>query len=379
MKWLLFLLLFTVNCFCYDFAEFDPFQGRLSKEYVTHKISYYLQYSKEIENYFEIQEDALVIFSSPKNKKDGVSEYRLDFGDKNLPNPQFNLVKPISSVRIAIDPGHFGGKWARLEERYIDVEHEGLSVNFDEGTLSFLTAVHLKKMLEGQGASVFLTRTKVGEGVYPENFFDWLKKRPEYWEKGVALSTIFRRHYNRLDLRERARLINEYQPDLTIAIHYNTVGCKETIEPTDRNFNLIFIPGAFCNNELASFEDRFHFLRLICTQDLEGSMQLAHVLVDMFSKHLKVFPFTSPVHNSLLEANGVFSRNLCITRLIKSPICYGETLIQNNEKELINLSKNDEVVDGIPCPQRVIDVANAYYEAILAFFDHDFDFKGGKN
>jgi len=373
MKWVLLLLAVSTHCFCYDFAEFDPFQGRLSKEYVARKISHYLQYSKEIENYFEIQEDALVIFASPKDKKEGAYEYRLAFGDESLSPPQFNFAKPISSARIAIDPGHFGGKWARLEERYIDMEHEGRSVNFDEGTLSFLTAVYLKKILEEQGALVFLTRTKVGEGVYPENFFDWLKKHPEYWEKGVALSTIFRRHYNRLDLRERARLINEYQPDLMIAIHYNAIDCEETIEPTKDNFNLIFIPGAFCRNELASVEDRFHFLRLVCTQDLESSAHFARTLVDVFSKHLKVSPFTSPMQNSLSEAAGVFSRNLCITRLIKGPICYGETLIQNNEKELINLSQNDEVVGGIPCPRRVIDVANAYYEAILSFFNPSFE------
>jgi len=373
MKWVLLLLTVSVHCFCYDFAEFDSFQGRLSKEYVTHKISHYLQYSKEIENYFEIQEDALVIFASPKDKKEGIYEYRLAFGNESLSPPQFSFAKPISSARIAIDPGHFGGKWARLEERYIDVVHEGRSVNFDEGTLSFLTAMHLKKILEEQGALVFLTRTKVGEGVYPENFFDWLKKHPEYWEKGVALSTIFRRHYNRLDLRERARVINEYEPDLTIAIHYNAIDCEETIEPTKDNFNLIFIPGAFCRNELTSVEDRFHFLRLVCTQDLESSAYFARTLVDVFSKHLKVSPFSSPMQNSLSEAAGVFSRNLCITRLIKGPICYGETLIQNNEKELINLSQNDEVVSGIPCPRRVIDVANAYYEAISSFFNPSFE------
>ena len=79
------------------------------------------------------------------------------------------------------------------------------------------------------------------------------------------------------------------------------------------------------------------------------------------------------MQNSLSEVGGVFSRNLCITRLIKGPICYGETLIQNNEKELINLSQNDEVVDGIPCPHRVIDVANAYYEAISSFFNSSFE------
>lgn len=376
MKFFLFFLLLTGQCFCESFSEFDRYQQQLSKEYVTHKITHFLQYSDEIENYYEVTDDALVLYGSPTDKSQGNIEYRLLFGDKALQPSTFN--HPLSQAKIAIDPGHFGGQFARLEERYIEMEYEGKALYFDEGSLAFLTALHLRKKLEEQGATVLLTRKGIGEGAYPENFFDWLKNHPEFWEKGVPLSTIFLRHYNRLDLRARAELINNFNPDLTLLIHYNAIDSElpdsNQTKETTRNFNLVFIPGAFCQGELVNPEDRYNFLRLICTQDLEKSYEMAQELVSLFTTHLQVPPLKtakreiSGFGNSLISSDGVFCRNLCLTRLIKGPLCYGETLIQNNLEEALELSQNKAIIEGIPCPERVIDVAEAYYEATVSLF-----------
>lgn len=377
MKFLIFLLLFTIPCFSENLSEFDVYQKQLSKDYVTEKISYFLKYSDEITNYYEVTEEAFILYASPEDKALGNAEYCLKFGEE-APEPKpFSF--PLSQAKIAIDPGHIGGKFSRLEERYVEMEHEGNALYFDEGSLAFLTALHLKKKLEEQGATVFLTRKGIGEGAYSENFFDWLKEHPEFWEKGVSLSTIFRRHYNRLDLRARAQLINEFNPDITLFIHYNAIDSElsdsSRTKATNRNFNLVFIPGAFCQGELANSEDRYHFLRLICTQDLEKSSEVAQDLVHRFTSHLQVPPLNTSkkqacgFESSLISAEGVFCRNLALTRLVKGPLCYGETLIQNNLEEALELSKNNASVNGIPCSKRVIDVAEAYYEGTVSLFD----------
>jgi len=374
MKFFLFTFLFAVQVFSATYDDFSVYQHQLSKTYVTDKITHFLQYSEEIENYFEVCEEALVLYASPEDKARRNEEYRLVFGDKK-PEITAKFTHPLNEARIAIDPGHFGGQFARLEERYVEMEN----LYFDEGSLAFLTALQLKRKLEEKGCTVLLTRQAIGQGAYSENFFDWLKNHPEYWEKGVPLSTIFLRHYNRLDLRARAEAINNFKPDLTLLIHYNAVDSdlpnSTQTKATKRNFNLVFIPGAFCKGELATSEDRYHFLRLICTQDLEQSYQMAQELVTYFTNHLRVPPLKTAKRdicgfgNSLVSADGVFCRNLCLTRLIEGPLCYGETLIQNNEEEAIELSKKEGRVEGIPCPKRVIDVAEAYFEAITSFYE----------
>lgn len=377
MRVVLFLLIFTVYSFGeeVDFHDFDGFQHQLSKEYITEKIRHFLQYSDEIENYYEVTANALAIYATPEDKALGKVEYALYFGGES-PSATPEFKHPLSQAKIAIDPGHFGGQFARLEERFVSIKLEGKTLEFDEGTLAFLTALHLKKRLEAKGATVLLTRQSIGEGAYPQPFFDWLKEHPELWEKGVALSTIFLKHYNRLDLRARAERINKFQPDLTLLIHFNAIDSELSdprhTKPTKRNFNLVFIPGAFCKGELANAEDRYHFLRLICKQDLELSHQMAQDLVGRFTEHLQVPPLKSTKNsgfsNSLVSADGVFCRNLCLTRLITSPLCYGETLIQNNLEEAQELSQSQVIVDGIPCPKRIIEVAEAYFEAITSFY-----------
>ena len=377
MRLLLFFLSLSIQCFSNSFNDFDHFQKQLSKEYVTQKIAHYLQYSNEIEGYYEVSEEAFILFATPEDKEKGIPEYRLFFGN-NTPEPNLKLNQPLNRSKIAIDPGHFGGKLAYLEKRYVEMENDGDMLIFDEGTLSFLTALHLKKKLEEHGATVFLSRQAIGKGACQEDFFDWLKNHPEYWGKEESLSTIFRCHYNRIDLRERAKIINAFEPDLTVLIHYNALDSElphsQKTKVTKRNFNLVFIPGAFCQGELASAEDRYHFLRLICTQDLECSFQIAQKLVGLFTAHLQVPPLKSSkkdacgFSHSQILSDGVFCRNLCLTRLIKRPLCYGETLIQNNLQEALALSKNETTIDGVPCPQRVIDVAEAYFEAISSYF-----------
>lgn len=376
--------LFTETC---QFKDFDPFQYELSKRYVSEKITECLQYSREIERYYEIQKDGFALYASPRDKAKGIVEYKLFFrqespGEIVKKKKRFQLNKPLNQAKIAIDPGHFGGDFSRLEERYVEAEYEGRILSFNEGTLAFLTALHLKNRLEKEGASVMLTRRAIGEGAYPENFFDWLKRHPELWEKGVSLSSIFCRHYNRLDLRERAKIINEYRPDLTVIIHYNAIESEKAnsnqTKLTHRNFNLIFIPGAFCKGELKTLEDRYHFLRLICTEDLENSYLMAKEFVKFFTLHLQVPSLKRKEEkrgfaNSLPSIDGVFYRNLLLTRLVKTPLCYGETLIQNDLQEALKLNQINASVSGIPCSQRVIDVANAYFEVIASFFEGNKD------
>src|SRR5262249_61869824 len=45
--------------------------------------------------------------------------------------------KPLSGLKIALDPGHLGGKWAKMEERWFQV---GETKPVQEGDLTMLVA-----------------------------------------------------------------------------------------------------------------------------------------------------------------------------------------------------------------------------------------------
>jgi len=371
-------LFFQITAFAaIDFSDFDAFQEKLTREEIEEKLTLFLQKDGRIAHYFSLSDDALTLYDSPSTQKEQNIEYLLKFAHSNDTREEKALRKSLVGVKIAIDPGHFGGQYAHLEERYIDIPpslERSKPIQFDEGTLSFLTAIYLKILLEKEGAIVMITRDQIGKGVYPEDFFDWLKNHPQLWRGEVSLNKLFRKYYNPLDLRARAAKINAFAPDLSIVIHYNSHHVDEESASnnavTASNYNLVFIPGAFCRNELATQESRYEFLRLLTNADLKGSHALSRSILEQFNEKLKI-PMVSNSDGAryldsvcLKVAEGIYARNLALTRLIHGPVCYGETLIQNNIDECLNLSRTDFVIHGRPCSSRVKQVAEAYYEGI---------------
>ncbi|HEX4696616.1 MAG TPA: hypothetical protein VH254_02990, partial [Candidatus Udaeobacter sp.] len=63
--------------------------------------------------------------------------------------------KPLAELRIAIDPGHLGGKWAKMEERWFQV---GDAKPVTEGDLTLRVARLLAPKLRKLGATVSFVR-----------------------------------------------------------------------------------------------------------------------------------------------------------------------------------------------------------------------------
>jgi N-acetylmuramoyl-L-alanine amidase len=361
-----------------NFNDFDAYQYVFSKSEIEHKIKTYLEKDSEIQDFYKITNDALYIGDLNSDEMDYALYFRFE-NSKKLEKIK-SKKQTLKNRKIALDPGHFGGILAELEERYINTSlHDSKlnSIRFDEGTLTYLTMIELKKYLESEGAIVFCSRDAIGKGAHKQNFFEWLQDRPLLWRSDKSLSKIFRTHYNIEDLMERAKKINAFKPDITILIHYNASTQSESYL-SESNYNMAFIPGAFCKNELKSRKSRYDFLRLLVTDQIEKSLNLSKHLVKQFVRKLKIPTIddnhteTSYIKKACLKlSDGVYSRNLALTRLIESPLCYGETLVQNNKKEVLILARKDTEIDGILCSSRIKLVAKAYFEGIKDYFESE--------
>src|SRR5882724_5735249 len=69
--------------------------------------------------------------------------------------PRAKPGKPLSGLRIALDPGHLGGKWAKMEERWFQV---GNAQSVQEGDLTLKVARLLAPRLRELGAKVLVVR-----------------------------------------------------------------------------------------------------------------------------------------------------------------------------------------------------------------------------
>lgn len=365
-------LLFPCFMHSFSFQDFDSYQDKISKEEIEDKLKYLVK-AKEAQNYFLLTDDAFIIYASLEDKQKGQEEYRLIFGSAGiLQAPK----KSLANCKIAIDPGHFGGGYSHLEQRFVEICHDKNIITFNEGNLTFLTALYLKELLEKEGAEVFLTRTKKAEGALSQNFFQFLQTHPDLWSTQKTLTQLFRGVYNGVDLYARAEKINTFKPDVTVIIHYNahdSEGEKYT-STTDKNYNMVFIPGSFGEGELKEKKARYEFLRLLVTSDFSLSKQFSKIVLKKFNEHLQIPSVTPSDGARYLETasieveKGVYARNLALTRLIHGPLCYGESLVQNNLEEALRLSHLNTEIQGHPCSSRLKEVALAYFKAIQEFF-----------
>ncbi len=326
------------------------------------------------------------------------SEFKLPFGevvDGVFLKHNENELK-LKGYRIAIDAGHTAGnvESGKIESKYLKFGKDDANgihqpIEFAEGMLTFATASLLKQKLEAEGAEVFLTRKANGETAFGKTFEQWLnddykntidslfkngkisqEKKNYYLNSKFTKRDKFKIIFKDLELQKRAEIINNFKPDFTIIIHFNV---DETntgwAKPSTKNFNMTFVGGAFMKSDLSTPQKRFEFLRLLITDDLEKSIALSSSVVKNFETILKTKTASINDAKYLTEgclatsANGVYCRNLQLTRYIHSPLVYGETLYQDNMDECKLLNKEADKKNN----KRIQQVADAYFQGILNF------------
>ena len=322
-------------------------------------------------------------------------------------------VSELRGLKVALDPGHIASNLeeAILEQRYVKVEGEYVGqkkdITFFEANLAYTTCLVLKDMLEANGAEVMLTHeygksslgTKYNEWIktdHKQDIIDGYKKdwynreKLEYLLKDDASDFImFHDVFRNADLENRVALINEFKPDITLIVHYNAKEGGQRynerfLRPVEENYSMVFIPGSFLGYEVDGNEEldqnhRFEFLRLLVSYDLEESDVFASNIIKALNNELKVdalpanndFEFANTYSIKSTLSDGVYHRNLFLTREIKGPIAYTEALYQDNIDEVALLGKKDFTIEGIKTSSRVKDVAKVYYNSIMQWLDYN--------
>ena len=347
------------------------------------------KYEGDFSSYFDN------VFETYKSGKYEPEIPKLHVGGEHIDRIFGTERKKFEGLKIAIDPGHIAHNFTMgdLEKKHIIIKGDSIngitdSIEIAEGMLTYATAILLKEKLEAEGAIVFLTRT-ADKCAFGKTYEQWkkddLKKAVDSlykigelkaWQKDHFLSSkvkdrdIFRVVFRDLELAKRVELINNFKPDYTVVIHFNVDETNlDWNKTTNKNFNMCFVGGAFMKNDLSTKEKRFEFLRLLITDDLEKSIAISSSVIKSFENELKV-PTASPRDAKYIiegclptTVNGVYCRNLQLTRYVHSPIVYGETLYQDNFNECKLLSTETDKTKN----KRIQQVADAYFKGILNY------------
>jgi hypothetical protein len=374
-----------------DWSRLDAFAGHVSREAVQQALRGIYSVDGTLGGVLEVGPDALRVrvgggewrqipFSKEPPQSRGGREVLSQAGrfwrkaSEMGPAPGG---KPLAGLRVALDPGHLGGEWAKMEERYFRLER-GRAVT--EGDLTLRVAKRLKPLLEQAGAEVTLLRKSDRPAT---------RERPESLRsaaladlKGVTVPEKIRLHsellfYRVSEIRARARLVNEeVRPDLVVCLHLNAEDWGEPEKPrlAVRNHLHALVNGCYSEREL-EFEDvRAEMVERLLSGVEEEGIAVSEAVVERVAEGTGLPPFTYFSSNARRVGSGayLYARNLLATRLYRAPVVFLEPYVMNSEPvwKRVQLGEYSGLreVDGQRRPCLSAEYAQAVADGLCSYY-----------
>jgi len=282
--------------------------------------------------------------------------------------------RPLDGVRIAIDPGHIGGRWAGMEERRFQLPG---SHPVQEGDMTLAVARLLKPRLEALGAAVSLVREET-EPVTPSRP-ESLREEAAGGAAGGDIAKLAERlFYRTAEIRARARRVNEtLKPDLVLCLHFNADAWGDPDAPTlvpANHFHMI-LNGAYTDAELALADQRHELLLKLLQGVHDEEKALAASIAAAFVERTALPPYLyDPAAKNARNIDGspyLWARNLLANRLYQCPVAYFEPYVMNSREDHARIQAGDyeglREVAGKPRPSIFREYADA---AVLGLERH---------
>ncbi len=262
--------------------------------------------------------------------------------------PQTTPDKPLAGLRIAIDPGHIGGAWAKIEERWL-VVGEGTPVC--EGDMTLHVANLLRTRLEALGATVSLVRDKPEPvtSLRPDDLSSLALESSAPDATPAAHQRLAERlFYRTAEIRARADLVNQtLKPDLVLCLHFNAEAWGDPSNPTliDRTHLHLLLNGAYNDEEVLLADQRFALLQKILQGNHQEEALVGATVAATFAEISGLPPYLYPPDSKsvLPIANQpyLWVRNLLANRLYDCPVIFMEPYVMNSTTDHARIQAGD--------------------------------------
>ena len=301
--------------------------------------------------------------------------------------------KALLGLKIALDPGHLGGKWAKMEERWFQV---GNSPPVQEGDLTLRVARLLAPRLHKLGAKVFFVRNtnepittkrpddfrELARNVLIKNGVpqprgdvldpnDPAKEQTIRWQSEILF-------YRYSEIRRRAALVNfKLHPDLVLCLHFNAEGWGDPNNPTltDTNHLHLLVNGSYLAEELEFDDERFEMIRRLLSRACDEELPLADTIAATMARQTGLPPYEYPTTNTTTKVGTsgyVYARNLLATRLYRCPVVYCEPYVMNSKDVFARIEAGDydgtRNVNGVERKSIFREYADSVAEGLVDYY-----------
>lgn len=337
-----------------DWGSLDKFQRTITREEFASLLA---RYAQNTTGYFDIASDHVDVVTSP-----GKPPYRLEFAydaTSAKPTPRYwRRPDSLRGARIAIDPGHLGGPWAKMEERWYRI---GSGKPVAEGDMTLYVARLLKQELEARGAKVSLVRdsSKPSTGLRAEKLHNAavasLRDQGHTVSAGAVKSESERLFYRTAEIRARAKKVNgSLRPDLVVALHFNAEGWGDPAHPTlvSANHLHLLVSGCLSREELAYEDQRYDLMAKLLNRSYGEEVSASRDVAASMARATGLAPYTYTSGAAASAAPPyVWSRNLLANRLYTCPVVYIEPYVMNNRDVYARVQAGDyrgrQAINGV--------------------------------
>lgn len=340
-----------------DWSALDIFQKTITRSDFERLLTTVFTVGEGWKNYIQI-EDTLAIIR--KNYPDTGDSFVLDFATDSPPKPirrhwrstaelpPAPAGKPLDGMHIAIDPGHIGGQWAKMEERWF-IFGDGKPVT--EGDMTLAVAMLLKPRLENLGATVSLVRDKPEPitPIRPDSLITAAERSAPTDQSQESLQRLAERlFYRTAEIHARAQRVNEIlKPDLVLCLHFNADAWGDPNNPSlvpNSHLHLL-LNGAYNDEEVAFADQRFTLLHKILQGIHDEEASVGATVADTFAQISKLPPYQYlPNSPNVRPVNGhplLWARNLLANRLYDCPVIFMEPYVMNSVVDYARIQAGD--------------------------------------
>ncbi|TDU71101.1 N-acetylmuramoyl-L-alanine amidase [Prosthecobacter fusiformis] len=344
-----------------DWAELKVYAGTLTRDEFQNAWQEIYSPEMGLPPPFDITPDELVVPTGDPTDPTLVLPFRKPAGEGVAPEaswrraadlPPLRGRPPLSDLHIALDPGHIGGAWAQIEERFLSFK-PGESIR--EGDLSLLTAQVLTERLKALGARVSLVRDKAQPVTEqrPADFErlaqDTLKEHgilaplPTYagLQGDAKILTVQwqteKLFYRVSEIHARAEKVNsQIKPDIVLCLHLNAEAWGPSNAPqfSPQNHLHVLVNGCYAPVELEQQDVRYEMLTRLFNRVHEEEIPLANAVAEGMARvtGLPAYIYTTPNARKAGTNPYVYARNLLANRLYQCPVVYLEPFVMNHEE-----------------------------------------------
>ena len=335
-----------------DWSELDKFQETITRERFIELLANIYAPGDAAVGLIAVTPTMAKIQTAP-----GKSSYLLRFAKSATPPARYwrpssaipkDSAKPLAGVKIAIDPGHIGGKWAKMEERWFQI---GDSKPIAEGDMTLRVAKLLKPRLESLGAQVWLTRS--GSEPITSRRPDALRKLAveSLREKGDKATSFAitkeseRLFYRTAEIRRRAVLVNDsIKPDLVLALHFNAEPWGNPAKPSllNKNHAHFLVTGGWSKKELSYEDQRFEMLVKLLNGSHAEEVAVSKALAKSTLAAASLPPYIYKGGEVRISGSDyIWARNLLANRLFECPVIYAEPYVMNSREVFDRVQAGD--------------------------------------